>query len=372
MKLCMVIGSLSSGGAERVATTLANHWAAKGWRITLITVAGQDQDFYPVSDRVRRIALNKAGGSDGALSGLLNNLLRVRALRSVLKKEKPDIALGFMPSCNILCGLACMGTGIVPVGSEHTHPPMSPLGQPWAALRRIVYPQLAAVSALTDESATWIRANTGARRVPVMPNPIAYPIPDGPPEVKPAGVKKAIGGEKVLLAVGRLAHAKAFDRLLTAFARLQTVHSEWRLIILGEGPLRAKLEHQRNDLGLADRVVLPGAVGNIGAWYALADAYVMTSRFEGFGNTLAEALSYGLPCVSVDCETGPREIVRHEVDGLLVPQDDSNALTAALSRVMGDAGLRARFAERAVEARERFAVMRIAGKWEALFASVTK
>lgn len=85
---------------------------------------------------------------------------------------------------------------------------------------------------------------------------------------------------------------------------------------------------------------------------------------------LGEELAYGLPAVAVDCEAGTREILRYEIDGLLVPQDDPEAQSAALDRMMGDAALRARFSERAVEARERFAAERTAGQWEALFWDV--
>jgi glycosyltransferase involved in cell wall biosynthesis len=98
----------------------------------------------------------------------------------------------------------------------------------------------------------------------------------------------------------------------------------------------------------------------------------MSSRFEGFPNTLVEALAYGLPAVSFDCDTGPRDIIRHETDGLLVPVGDVSALGAALERLMGNANLRKCFAKRAVEARERFSIERIAGMWEALFREVMK
>jgi glycosyltransferase involved in cell wall biosynthesis len=366
----MIISSLSSGGAERVATTLANHWAEKCWEITIVTLAGTERDFYAVNSSVKRVALHLEGESRGPISGLWNNIVRVRALRRALLQEQPDIALGFMPSSNILCGLACVGIGIVAVGSEHIHPPMSPLDQPWGSLRRLVYPHLSAVSALTEESAEWIRTNTGATNVPVMPNPILYPIPEGIPAPNPTNLKAKLGGGNYLLAVGRLAKEKGFDRLLAAFARVHARHPDWRLVILGEGPLRAELEQKSDELGLSEAVALPGTVGNIGDWYEACDAYVMTSLFEGFGNTLAEALVYGLPAVAVDCETGPREILRHEVDGLLVPQDNQDALVDALDLMIGSKELRARFSTRAVEARERFAVGLIAGHWEGLFRSV--
>lgn len=370
MKLCLVISSLSSGGAERVATTLANYWVQSGWQVTVITLADRGGDFYALAPSVKRVTLSCVGESAGSLSGLRNNLARVRALRRTLTREKPDVALGFMPSINILCALASVGTGITVIGTEHVHPPTLDLGQPWAWLRRRVYPHLAAVSALTETSAEWIREHTGAKYVPVMPNPITYPVPAVEPTLNPSAEKERLGGDYVLLAAGRLADQKGFDRLLDAFAAVHRRQPDWRLIILGEGPLRVVLERQCHELGLSDFVSIPGAVGNIGAWYEAADAFVLTSRYEGFGNVLAEALAYGVPAVAVDCNTGPRDILRNEVDGLLVPQNDQEALAAALDRLMGDKALRARFAERAVEARERFAIERIAAQWEEVFARV--
>lgn len=370
MRLCLVISSLRSGGAERVATTLANHWTSKGWSITVVTLASETTDFYELDPTVRRIALDCVGHSSSRIAGLVNNLRRIRAVRRALRAEKSDIALGFMPSVNIITGLACVGTGITVVGSEHIHPPMAPLEQPWRSMRHVVYPHLAAVSALTSSSADWVRQYTGARQVPVMPNPIAYPLPDGAPHINPEAAVRGLAGEYTLLAVGRLAYEKGFDQLLDAFAAVRPSQPQWHLLILGEGPLRDDLLDKRARLGLEGSVAMLGAVGNIGDWYAVADAYVMTSRFEGFGNTLAEALAYGVPAVAVDCETGPREILRHEVDGLLVPQDDHKALVEALDRLMADPVLRARFAQRAIEARERFAVERVAGQWEQLFNSL--
>ena len=113
-----------------------------------------------------------------------------------------------------------------------------------------------------------------------------------------------------------------------------------------------------------------GRAGTGGEWYERADLYVMSSRFEGYPNTLAEAMAHGLAAVSFDCDTGPRDIIRHEVDGLLVPPGDVAALTAALDRLMDDATLRQQFAERAVDARRRFSMERIAGTWEDLFKEI--
>lgn len=217
----------------------------------------------------------------------------------------------------------------------------------------------------TTESAQWIRNNTYARRVEVIPNPIVYPLSPHPPFLDPKDFLAP--GQKMLLGIGRLTEQKGFDLLIEAFARISAKFPHWVLVILGEGPLYSNLVNQVKLYGLQDKVFMPGVAGNIGDWYRAADIYVMSSRFEGFGNTLAEALAYGVPAISFDCPTGPSDIIRHGIDGLLVPNGNVNSLADALSQLMGDEGMRLRFAQNAIEARERFSIGKVASLWERLF-----
>lgn len=170
-----------------------------------------------------------------------------------------------------------------------------------------------------------------------------------------------------MLAVGRLTVEKGFDCLIESFSTLAEKHADWVLVILGEGPLHAELQKEVLAKGLENRVHLPGRSGNIGEWYERANLYVMSSRFEGFPNALLEAMAYGVPAVSFDCDTGPRDIIRHDVDGLLVPKGDVAGFTAALDRLMSDAVLRRRFADQALQVRARFSVEQVAGMWESSF-----
>ena len=369
-RLVIFIHSMGGGGAERVTANLANYWAGKGWAVAVVTLAPQADDFYELHPTVSRIALGLAGDSRNVLIGLWQNLRRIYALRRVLRQIKPDVALGMMTTANVFLALAASGLGIHAIGSEHIHPPQYPLTPLWEWLRRHTYGLLDAVTALTSESANWLGRHTSARSVAVIPNAAPWPLPVHDPVVEPTTICRR--GRKVLLAVGRLEAQKGFDWLLEAFGVLVPRHPDWDLVILGEGSMRTMIENQVRAAGLDKRVFLPGRAGNVGAWYECADLYVMSSRFEGFGNTLAEAMAHGLPALSFDCDTGPRDIIRHEVDGLLVPPGDVVGLTAALDRLMSDAALRQRFAERAVEARERFSMGRIAGMWEELFARVIK
>ena len=369
MRLLFFIHSLSGGGAERVTVNLANHWAAKGWQITIVTLAPLSLDFYKLDPAVERIALELTGESRNVLAGLWKNLQRVRALRQVLRQVQPDIALALMSTANVILALATRGLpNVCTIGAERIHPPQLPLGAQWGALRRSTYGRLAAVVALTQESAEWLRMHTRAQRVPIIPNMALRPLAVQAPRLIPETV--CVPDRHILLAVGRLEKQKGIDWLLEAFMALARKYYNWNLVILGEGPERRALETQVQLFGLDGRVFLPGRAGNVVEWYERADIYVMSSRFEGFPNTLAEAMAHGLPAVSFDCDTGPRDIIRPEVDGLLVPPGNVDALTAALDRLMGDAALRAQFAARAVEVRERFSMERIAGMWEELFAEV--
>ncbi|MEY3788050.1 MAG: hypothetical protein RLZ75_2257 [Pseudomonadota bacterium] len=368
MKLVIVIYSMNSGGAERVTANLANYWARKGWDITIVTLASHDLDFYPLHPAIKRVTLALAGDSKNALVGLKQNLHRIFALRQVLRQIQPDIALGMMTGANVLLALAALGlSNLHTIGAERIHPPQFPLGYLWETMRCYTYRLLNAVTALTSESEDWIKSHTYAQKVSMIPNAVFYPLLAQEPRVNPDNTER-----KRLLAVGRLNEQKGFDWLIETFANLTAKYPHWDLVILGEGALRSDLEQQIHELALEKRIFLMGQVGNVGEWYESADLYVMSSRFEGFPNTLIEAMSYRLPAISFDCDTGPRDIIRHEIDGLLVPAGNIVALTAALDRLMSDKELRLRLAERAIEVRERFSIEKITQLWEQLFDEVGK
>jgi len=369
VKILLLMHSLSAGGAERAACTLANFWAASGRDVNIVTLTPVSADFYPLDRRVGRISLDLAGASHHALHGLWQNVKRVVALRRLLRSLRPDIALAMMSTPNVLLALASLWLpALQTIGSERCYPPHAALGRLWHVLRRTLYGRLSAMVALTGECAHWIETHTSASRVVVIPNAIAWPLPDNPP--RRSLPRLCQPQRKLLLAVGRLEPVKNFDALIRAFARLARAFPDWDLIILGEGPERARLASTIRCMGLVQRVALPGVAGNVAYWYGEADLFALTSRSEGFPNALAEAMAHGVPAVSVDCNTGPRDIIRHGIDGLLVPPDDIAALSDALARVMGDATLRGQLASRSVEARERFSVAKIGQMWETLFLAL--
>lgn len=370
MKILIFMNSLAGGGAERTAATLANYWALRGWPVTVATLAPECEDFYVLDPLIRRVSMNLSGTSNNIVVGLLQNVLRVLALRRIIKQIRPKIVLSMMSTPNVLLAFASYGiANLNTVGSERCYPPHFPLGMIWRALRERMYGRLSAVVALTHECAEWIKMHSSATRIPVIPNAAVWPLPTNSPIIPTASV---CGSErKILLAVGRLDVVKNFAVLISVFAEIAGELPDWDLVILGDGPERLSLEAGIRTTMLVERIFVPGIAGNMGDWYSRADLFAMSSLSEGFPNVLAEALAHGLPAVSFDCDTGPRDIIRQGVDGLLVTPGDSAALRKSLECLMSDHELREHMAARANEARERFSIEKIAGMWEDLFDTLS-
>lgn len=370
LHILIYLNSLTSGGAERVVSGLANYWIEHGQRITVVTNAAAARDFYELHPDVVRVASGLDRPSGGFLDAVYCNWRRLNALRTVVRERRPDVAIGMMSSASCTLFLAALGTAVPVVGCLRTYPPREPIGSAWRWARGILFPRFDAIVVQTKRSADWIQSTFAPRKVAVIPNMVNFPLhPALPQDSVPHRGEQANRG-KLLLAVGRLRPEKGFDRLIEAFAQLAPSFPDWRLCVLGEGPERPALEHLTARLGLAQRISMPGTVGNVGDWYAAADLYVLTSIFEGFPNSLLEAMAYGLPAVSVDCDTGPRDIVRGDVDGILVPRDDATALVNALRRLMDDEQLRAAYAAKAIEVRQRFSIQNIMRQWQDLLESI--
>ncbi len=363
-RVLLLISSLMGGGAERVAVNLANDWVRQGKVVKVVTLDSTSSDFYTLDQRVGRAALELMNPSAGPLRTIGNSLARIQAIRRELSTFRPEVAIGFMTVSSVLLAISALGLGCRTVGTERSHPPATPLGPARELARQLSYGALDVVLALTDQSAKWIRDNTFARRVEVIPNAARWPLLVQDPVVSPSTVCKT--GREIVLAVGRLDPVKGYPDLFEVFARLAPRFPGWDLVVLGEGAERARLEEELRRRQLEQRVFMPGIVGNVSDWYQRSSLYVMTSKFEGFPNTLVEAMSCGLASVSMDCDVGPRNIIRNGIDGVLVQNGSLDALERELDALMRNADLRSRYGTRAVEVRERFGHAQILAQWNNL------
>ena len=365
MQLTLVIHSLTSGGAERVVSIMANYWAAKDWTVTLLTMVDESvPPFYNLDARIKYVPLGIAKSSPDPIRALLNNIKRIGTLRSSIIEHKPDAVISFMDTTNVLTLIATWGLNIPVIVDEQIHPAMLSCGRSWEVLRQWTYPRASRVVAITARALSYFSPQIQLRGC-VIPNP--SPSVD----IHEHSSGKVLD-KPSLIAVGRLEEQKGFDLLLQAFAKLKDRYPEWKLIVLGEGSLRSELESLRNQLGLAERVDFRGVVKNPHDFLKQADIFVMSSRFEGFPNALCEAMACGLPVISTDCPSGPREIIREDIDGILVPNEDVSALAAAMERLMCGEEERKRLAARAPEVTERFSLEKVMGMWEALINEVIR
>jgi glycosyltransferase involved in cell wall biosynthesis len=368
----LLIHSLLPGGAERVCSLLANHWASNGHRVSLMTYAPPSMDAYALAPSVERVHIGHWQNSPNRWHSVGKNIARVLRVRQRLQGSRVDVALSFMSVSNSCLALAALGTPAVCIGTERTYPPAVALSKMGELTRWLMYGWLDAVVTQTEDAARWVRSHTRARTVAAVANPVCLPLSNQEPRLDPKRFLRP--GAKLLLAVGRLSEEKRFDALIQAFASAGRKTSaenriSWQLVLVGEGEERKALEALISSLGLQDQVLLPGRAGNVGDWYAVADAFALTSRFEGYPNALLEALASGVPAVACDVLTGPGELIEDGVNGLLVPAHSHEALTEGLYQIMNNGALRQRLASRAELTVKRHDIGHIAGHWEDIFRS---
>ena len=353
---------MHGGGAERVLADLAVRWVRSGNAVAITTLSDATDDDYSLPAEVRRIPLGLMSESTGLVDSVRKNIRRIRTLRRVIRDVSPDCVVSFIPSMNVLTLLAAVGLPTAVIVSERVDPRHHAIGQVWHFLRRLLYRYAAAVVVQTDNIAKVLPQFAPGSRCVVIPNSAPPPA-----EIPPWTTRRT-----EIIGVGRLASQKGFDRLIRAFATIQADFPDWRLVILGEGPDRSALQELARELDIADRVEMPGWVSDPQQQMRQGGCFVLSSRYEGFPNALLEAMACGLPAVSFNCDSGPAEIIRPGVDGLLVTVDDVPALAEGMRKLLSDETLRQSMSEHACEVSQRFGVDRIFGLWDQLVSQVSR
>jgi GalNAc-alpha-(1->4)-GalNAc-alpha-(1->3)-diNAcBac-PP-undecaprenol alpha-1,4-N-acetyl-D-galactosaminyltransferase len=368
MQLTLIIATLEAGGAERVLSIMANYWAKKGHQITIITLSVSETDFFYIHPDIRRIALDKMSISINPTQAILGNFQRVQRLRQAILASRPQAIISFIDKVNILTLLACIGVRIPVIISERTDPRHYSIGRIWSGLRRLLYPHSSALVVQSEAVRGWARGFLRDSMIHTIPNPVTPPTDA---ECQDSEWAALLPPGPIIAALGRLCAEKGFDLLLKAAAQVLKSHSDWTLIIIGEGMERENLERLAAGLDISHRVRFLGFVPEPMRLLPRADLFVLSSRFEGFPNALLEAMACGLPVISTDC-SGARAIIRNGVDGILVPVEDEDALAAAMKHLISDEKERACLASRAPEVALRFGTDHVMGIWHELLTDVWK
>ncbi|MBF6648733.1 glycosyltransferase family 4 protein [Methylobacter sp. BlB1] len=341
-KVVLVIPTMHQGGAERVMSELANAWSAQQHEIHLVLLA-KSKSFYYINDNV--IIHNLGFSHSQLLNKIFNELKVFFKLRKILKEQNPDFVLSFMSKYNILTILAASNLNLKVFVSDRSNPKKQ-LPFLISFLRKITYRFAHGIVAQTSLAKSVLEENTGNRNIVVIPNPL-----------KAVSVCENIEKDKIILNVGRLVEEKGQKYLLEALTKIKD--TEWKIAILGDGPLYDQLKEQAEKLGLSDRVIMPGVVNEIDHWLTKASVFAFPSVSEGFPNALVEAMAAGLPCVSFDCDAGPRDIIIDGKNGYLVPVRDVEVFASRLETLINNAAIRTRLSKEAAKIVNDFGVEKI-------------
>ena len=386
----LIANAYPSGGTIRTTINTANALARRGHKVEIISVyASRRVPVFPVDPAVRlrslddrseigRAEAEKRTGSRARAVRLVKGLTERIPSRVIPRRDFRYPRFNLWTDIKLLRYLRTVNDGVivgtraglnvaiakhvnphvVRVGQEHLH-----LGVYAKVLRAEIaqtYPKLDAVVALTSTDAKAYRKLIGKRtRVLQVPNAV--------PAI--ADVRSTCRN-KVVIAAGRLSRQKGFDRLLDAWAVVAKEHPDWELRIFGDGPLRDDLQGQIASLGIEETARLMGYTGKLAHEMADASIYAMASRFEGFPMVLLEAMKCGLPVVAFDFRNGPRDLITPELDGLIVPNHDTQALGEAINRLIDDDQRRIEMGAAAVEKSRQFSVDQLAEQWEEIFTDL--
>jgi len=354
MKIFFVIKALHlPAGTERATINLANELAQRNYDIGLISFANDGEPFFAVNSKVKLFYLHK---NHDKRSGIVRDISRRIKLRQLYKEEKPDLII-IVGSGRSMLNIPA-ARGIKKITWEHFNANINwhlfhPLSRKLAAM----YSD--SIVTLTNQDAENYKKKFSAKRVVCIPNPITID----------STIKSPLT-EKRVLAIGRFMKQKGFDYLIDAWSKVENRNNGWKLRIIGTGPLLPLMMEKIKQYNLEDSIELIPSSNNVIEQYQQASIYVMSSRYEGLPLVLIEAMAMGLPIISFDCETGPRDIVESDITGRLVPPFDINKLAFELDNLMNDESMRKFYSENAIRKVAKFDTEKIITKWETLFHEI--
>ena len=362
-----------AGGMERVLTQKANYFADHfGYDITIILTDGKDKPlFYPLSDKVKVINLNigfEELWTCPFFKKIFIYLKKQSQYKRLLKEElmriRPDITVSMLRrEINFINDIK---DGSKKIGEIHINRAnfrnfesndnnfiKRIFAKVWMNSLLNKLKRLDRFVVLTEkDKEAWVELNN----VYVIPNPLSF---------APQTISKLT--EKRIIAVGRYSHEKGYDLLLKTWSIVQNKISDWRLEIFGEGD-RSQYDRMVSSLNIdRHRCVLHGRSDNIQVEFINSSLAVCSSKFEGFGLVITEAMVCGLPVVSFDCPWGPRAIINDGEDGLLVENGNVEKLAEALVEMVQHPEKLRSMAAKAVENVQRFKIDQIAEKWKSIF-----
>lgn len=333
MKILFTIRSLTGGGAERVVSVLSGLLADVGEDVHIITYKTTDRD-YSISEKVRIHEMPQRKDS------LVTKGMRIFDMRKIIKDIQPDVIVPFVGTVLYVSWFAIIGMKIPFVLTIRNNPWTMPEKRMSRNFRDYLAKKSCAIMVQNEEQSEYFSDDL-RKKCFVVPNPISAKFIDNHKENYSRKISK-------LIAVGRLHEQKNYPLLLKAMADVTKIKPEITLDIFGEGNQKEYLESLIKEYRLSNNVFLCGRSQSIEKQLQAADVFMMTSDYEGMPNALMEAMAFGVPCISSDCKTGPRSLIKPFENGLLFQtnnvDDLKNKMEWAIANPeqMAECGKRAR------------------------------
>ena len=347
------IATLTRGGAERVIVNLANYFYGQGYEVYMVTLE-PDEGLYPMEDGIHKVVLDTTQG-DGVVGRIKGALERITKVRKLLRDTGAQALVSFIGKTNIRAILAALGTKTKVFVSVRSAP-----GREYAGtLQRILAKTLFCFAdgiVFQSEGAKAFFPKAAQKKSRILYNPLS-----------PEYVGAFYTGERrnEIVTVGRMDEVKNHGLLVDAFSRVVKEKPEMHLTIYGGGDCMEAVQKQVKELGIAEKVSLPGDSKKIVEKIQDARMFVLSSNFEGMPNAVAEAFAVGAVVVSTDCPSGgARMLVQDGETGLLVPVKDAEKMAAAMLRILEDAGLEERLRTNAYEFSKTLHPDKINGMWK--------
>ena len=319
--IVFAIGSLHGGGAERVVSVWSSALAEKGYPVSILVYARVENE-YSINEKVNvyPIAESKQACDD------LSMIERLKRFRGLLKKIKPDAIISFLPQLQVYVALASVGLRIPRVETIRINPwKASILNTKFAPLWYWCFRSCRALIVQTEDQKPFFRKSVQKKAV-VIPNPVNSSYIENPKT-------EYHGDSHKIVAAGRLSTQKNYKMMIDAVAQVSCQYADVSLSIYGAGQQEEELRAYIKQQKMENHIQLMGRSNELYRIYQTADLYLMSSDFEGMPNALAEAMAIGLPCISTDCKTGPRDLIDDGKNGYLVPCGDANALAERILHV---------------------------------------
>lgn len=352
------IGSLKKGGAERVFVNLAGYFVSRGFRVTLVTQY-QKENEYELPQGADRVISDITKEEEGGRIG--NMWRRYHKLRRIFKRLQADVVLSTIGKNNFMALLANAFLPTKVVVSVVAEPTEEYPGRLMRFLAKTLFYFADGIVLQTTDAMKFFPKGIRKKSV-ILKN-----------SLNPAFVRPRYEGSRCqdIVAVGRMDENKNHRMAIRAFSRIAETFPESRLILYGDGPLRETLQKEVREKGLEERILLPGAVTDVADRIERAYAFLLTSFTEGMPNTLIEAMSLGLPCISTDCPCGgPRDLIADGRNGFLVPVDDDKAMARRLKQLLSDPGKADEMGREAARLQQDYRPDRVNAAWEAYFAGI--